>query len=345
MRILNRVQDAIGFFQPAGPVRRPEVLPSKALFFVIKNHECLKPDLAVALYYGAAQHPAVFGTFARLGNHREDSAVEYENVIFENTNGIGLLTLNRPDVLNSLSVPLMTDVRAVLARVAADPECRALVMTGAGPGFCAGADLASTGSPDRPGTEEGLSLGEMVSRSMKSQFNPLVMEITELEKPVIAAVNGVVAGGGVGLALAADIVIACRSSYFVQVFGPKLGIVPDMGCTWHLPRLVGRARALGLALTGEKLPSEKAAEWGLIWKCVDDDKLMQEVMSTARRLADGPFMAHGYIKRVLAASDHNSLPEQLDLERMSQRILCDSADFVEGVTAFLTKRKPEFKGR
>lgn len=271
--------------------------------------------------------------------------MDYENVLFEKQDGVGLLTLNRPEVLNSLNVPLMTDVRDVLKRAARDPEVRVLVMTGAGPGFCAGADLAAAGQPGEDLETRGLSVGEVVSEKMTAHFNPLVREIDQLEKPVIAAVNGVAAGGGVGLALAADIVIAARSAHFVQVFGPRLGIVPDMGSTWFLPRLVGRARARGLAFLGEKLPAEKAAEWGLIWKCVADETLTDEVMAMARQLAQGPTKAYGYIKKAFSESGRNRLEEQLEFERYCQLILCDTKDFMEGVTAFLEKRKPEFKGR
>jgi 2-(1,2-epoxy-1,2-dihydrophenyl)acetyl-CoA isomerase len=179
---------------------------------------------------------------------------------------------------------------------------------------------------------------------MKAYFNPIVSKISRLEKPVIAAVNGVTAGGGVGLAMATDIVVAGKSASFIQVFGPKLGIVPDMGSTWFLPRLLGSARSKGLAFLGEKLPAEKAAEWGLIWKCVDDDDLLGEVMEIARKFAKGPTKAYGYIKRAFRESGRNSLEEQLEFERYCQLILCDSKDFLEGVTAFLEKRKPNFIG-
>jgi 2-(1,2-epoxy-1,2-dihydrophenyl)acetyl-CoA isomerase len=271
--------------------------------------------------------------------------VGYENILLDIQDGVALLTLNRPNVFNSLNVPLMTEVRAVLKQVAESPDIRVLVMTGAGEAFCAGADLTAAGRGDPEGTGEKLSVGEIVSRKMKTHFNPLVSEIYRLEKPVICAVNGVAAGGGVGVALATDIVIAARSAYFLQVFGPRLGIVPDCGCTWFLPRLVGRARALGLALLGDKLPAEQAAEWGLIWKCVDDGALMDEAMALAKKLAEGPTRAYGYIKKAYSESERNRLDEQLEYERFCQRTLCDTADFMEGVTAFLEKRPAHFKGR
>lgn len=270
--------------------------------------------------------------------------MHYENVLYEVKGGIGLLTLNRPETLNSLNVPLMEDVLAVLKLVAEDRKTRVLVITGAGKGFCSGADLAPAGAPVDDTSEPVLSVGEMVSQRMKTHFNPLVLEIHRLEKPVISAVNGVTAGGGVGLALTADLVIAARSAYFVQTFGPKLGIVPDMGTTWHLPRLIGRARSLGLVLLGDRLPAEQAAQWGLIWKCVDDEVLMDEVMGVARIFSQGPTQGFGYIKKAFYESSQNNFEEQLDVERRYQGILANSHDFMEGASAFMEKRKPRFKG-
>ena len=269
--------------------------------------------------------------------------MSYENVLYEIRDGIGLLTFNRPETLNSLNVPLMNDIRAVLKRVAEDPEIRVLVMTGAGKGFCSGADLSGLGKSD-DAINPNKSVGEIVSDQMKAHFNPLVLETHCLEKPVIAAVNGVAAGGGVGLALTADMVYAARSAYFVQVFGPKLGIVPDMGTTWHMPRLLGPARSLGLAFLGDKLSAEQAAQWGLIWKCVDDEVLMDEVMAVAQKLAQGPTKAYGYIKKAISESGRNNLSEQLDFERQCQLVLCSTHDFMEGAKSFMEKRKPNFKG-
>jgi len=268
--------------------------------------------------------------------------MNYEKILFEINDGVALLTLNRPEALNSLSVSLMEETRDALKKVAQDPAAKVLVITGSGEGFCAGADLITEKFSD---TDENFSVGEMVSYAMKKWFNPLLLDIERMEKPVISAVNGVAAGGGVGFALAADMVIAARSAYFRLTFGPRLGIIPDMGSTWFLPRLIGRSRALSLSFLGEKLPAEKAAEWGLIYKCVEDDALMNEVMAVAGRLAKGPTKAWDYIKRAYRESERKNLEEQLDFERYCQLILADSDDFMEGVAAFGEKREPRFKGR
>lgn len=257
-----------------------------------------------------------------------------------NTDGTAVLTLDRPAVLNSINQQMIDELRAVIADVAHDDGVHALIITGAGRGFCAGADLNRAGSQ-----KPGVSIGEGVYRSMDRGFNPLVRELAALAKPVVAAVNGVAAGGGVALALAADIVVAARSAEFIQVFGPQLGLVPDMGCTYFLVRLLGRARARGLAMLGERLTAEQAERWGLIWKCVADNLLTDEAHRIAQRLAAGPRQCFGYIKRALDAAELNTLSEQLDLERDFQRVLADTEDFSEGVAAFLGKRKPEFKGR
>ena len=257
-----------------------------------------------------------------------------------NADGTVVLTLNRPAVLNSLNEQMIDELRAALAEVTRSDDCHVLIVTGAGRAFCAGADLGSDVA-----REPGISIGEGIYRFMDRAFNPLVRELAALPKPVVAAVNGVAAGGGVGLALAADIVVAARSAKFIQVFGPRLGLVPDMGCTYFLVQLLGRARARGLALLGERLTAQKAEEWGLIWRCVDDDLVMDEAQMIARRLAGGPRQCFSYIKRALDAAELRTLSDQLDLERDCQRILGDTEDFLEGVLAFLSKRKPQFKGK
>jgi 2-(1,2-epoxy-1,2-dihydrophenyl)acetyl-CoA isomerase len=265
----------------------------------------------------------------------------YENITVETADAVATLTLNRPASLNSLNKGLIDDIRSALRALRNDDTVKALIVTGAGRGFCAGADLANAGFND--GVTR--SVGEGISHSMEIGYNPLVRDLTGLPKPVVVAVNGVAAGGGVGLALAGDIVLAARSTYFVQVFGPKLGLVPDMGCTWFFPHLLGRARSRALAILGDRLPAEKAAEWGLIWAAVDDAALMTEAHAIAQRLAKGPTLAFGEIKHALDAASENTLDEQLELERRTQHKLGDTQDFREGVTAFLTKREPEFKGK
>lgn len=261
-----------------------------------------------------------------------------ETLTLDIQDGIALVTLNRPDVLNSINTKLIDEMRETVATVAAEPNARVMLMTGAGRGFCAGADLAEPGS--RGGD---MTVGQGVAHGMTYRFNPMMRELYALQKPIIAAVNGITAGGGVGLALAADIVIAGKSASFVQVFGPRLGLIPDLGCTWQLPRLVGRARALGLALTGDKLSAEQAAEWGLIWKCVDDAALMDEARSVAAKLAKGPTNAFAEVRKAIDAGAANSYPAQLDYERDVQGRLGDHPNFSEGVKSFLTKREPEFK--
>lgn len=263
----------------------------------------------------------------------------YECILLNVENGVATLTLNRPASLNSMNITLLRETRAAVREAQANPESRVLVITGAGRGFCSGADL----SAHDDAMPAGLSPGQRTYRRMDEYFNPMIREIYECNLPVITAVNGVAAGGGMGLALTGDIVIAARSAKFVQVFTKQLGIIPDLGSSWHLPRLVGRARAMGLAFLGDALPAEQAEEWGLIWKCVDDEKLMEEVGAIAARLVEGPTSAYREVRSALAHGEHSTLPRQLDYERDVQGVLCDGADFAEGVVAFMQKRKPVFK--
>ena len=260
-----------------------------------------------------------------------------ETITYEVSEGIGHLTLNRPEVLNSINMEMIAEVRSAVADFAADDNARVLLVTGNGRGFCAGADLSANVAGD-----DDMSRGERVAHGMDIGFNPMVRELSEVPKPVLTAVNGMTAGGGVGLALAGDIVIAARSAKFVQVFGPRLALIPDMGCTWFTPHLVGRARARALALLGNKLPAETAAEWGLIYECVDDEKLKETAMGYATQLALGPTNAFGEIKKALNLAEHNTLSQQLDYERDTQGKLGDHPNFAEGVVSFLKKKEPEF---
>ncbi|MFL6673323.1 MAG: 2-(1,2-epoxy-1,2-dihydrophenyl)acetyl-CoA isomerase PaaG [Massilia sp.] len=260
----------------------------------------------------------------------------YECIQFNTENNIAVLTLNRPDRLNSFTQAMHLEVRDALARLQADKSARVLVLTGAGRGFCAGQDLADRAV--EPGAQ-GVDLGESVEKF----YAPLVMTIKTLPMPVICAVNGVAAGAGANLALACDIVLAARSASFIEAFC-KLGLIPDTGGTWHLPRLVGHARAMGLALLGEKLSAEKAEEWGLIWRCVPDEALMDEAMAMAGHFAGAPTKGLAFTKKALQASYANTLPEQLELEGAMMRELGYSHDYREGVAAFIAKRPAHFKG-
>jgi 2-(1,2-epoxy-1,2-dihydrophenyl)acetyl-CoA isomerase len=261
----------------------------------------------------------------------------FETIQFEAAEGIARLTLNRPDRLNSFNVQMHDEVRGVLARVRDDAECRVLVITGAGRGFCAGQDLGDRAVA--PGATAP-DLGE----SIELRYKPLVLALRTMPKPVIAAVNGVAAGAGANIALACDLVIAAKSASFIQSFS-KLGLVPDSGGTWSLPRLVGPARAIGLSFLGDKLSAEQAATWGLIWRCVDDAEFPAVVDQTARQLASAPTRGLARTKEAIYTSGSRTLEQQLDVERDFQRELGYSADYAEGVAAFSEKRAPKFTGR
>jgi len=260
----------------------------------------------------------------------------YETIRFTIANGIAVLTLNRPERLNSFTQAMHREVRAALDQVQADKSVRVLLLTGAGRGFCAGQDLSDRAvEPGGPGVD----LGE----SVEQYYAPLVMTLRTLPMPVICAVNGVAAGAGANLALACDIVLAAQSASFIEAFS-KLGLIPDTGGTWALPRLVGPARAMGLAMLGERLPAEKAEQWGLIWRCVPDDALMTEAMAMAEHFAAAPTKGLAYTKKALLASSTNTLAQQLALEASMMRELGYSHDYREGVAAFIEKRQPHFKG-
>ena len=256
----------------------------------------------------------------------------YETIQFE-PGAVARITLNRPDRLNSFTVQMHEELRDALANLG---EARVLVLTGAGRGFCAGQDLNDRAVA--PG--EAVDLGETVEQC----WNPLIRTLTSLPQPVIAGVNGVAAGAGANIALACDVVVAAKSAKFIQSFS-AIGLIPDSGGTWTLPRLVGQARALGLALTGEPLPAEKAEQWGMIWKAVDDDSLGSEVDAIATRLASLPPLGLAAIKQMIRSSWTHTLDQELDLQRDTMRRLGFTEDYREGVAAFLEKRPASFTGR
>ena len=255
-------------------------------------------------------------------------------VLLALNDGVATITLNRPDRLNAFNETMHGELAQVLDRVELDRAIRAVLLTGAGRGFCSGQDLNDRATVERP------DLGDSLDRL----YNPLVRRLKALERPVIAAVNGVAAGAGANLAIACDIVLAAKSAIFVQAF-IKIGLIPDVGGSYSLPRLVGHARAMGLAMLGEQIDGEKAAEWGLIWRAVDDDQLLDEATTMAKQLAAQPTVALGLIKRAINASATNDLDQQLELERDLQRQAGKTEDFAEGVSAFLDRRPATFKGR
>jgi len=257
----------------------------------------------------------------------------YETIELALTDGIARIILNRPDRLNSFTRQMHGELAQALDEAA---DARVIIITGAGRGFCAGQDLNDRGVAG----DEPVDLGETVD----SCWNPLIRRLATMPQPVIARVNGVAAGAGANIALACDLVIATRSAKFIQSFA-ALGLIPDSGGSWHLPRLVGQARALGLALSGEPLPAEIAADWGLIWKCIEDDALDAEVDALAARLAALPPLGLAAIKSIIRTTGSRTLDEELDLQRDEMRRLGFTRDYREGVAAFLEKRPATFEGR
>jgi 2-(1,2-epoxy-1,2-dihydrophenyl)acetyl-CoA isomerase len=256
-------------------------------------------------------------------------------VLVSTAQGVMTITLNRPEKLNAFVGEMHGLLREAMAQAETDDAVRALLLTGAGRGFCAGQDLS-----ERDMNDPKLDLGG----GLDANYNPFIRRLRALPKPVIAAVNGVAAGAGANVALACDVVLAARSASFIQAFS-KIALVPDCGGTWWLPRLAGLQRAMGMALLAERVSAADAERWGLVWKVVDDAKLMDEASALARGLAAGPTHTYGMIKKALYASSGNTLAQQLDLERDFQREVGRHGDYREGVAAFLEKRKPAFKGR
>ena len=257
----------------------------------------------------------------------------YETIDFKADGPIARITLNRPDRLNSFTAQMHEELRDALGNLG---DCRVVILTGAGRGFCAGQDLNDRAVA--PG--EAVDLGVTV----ETFWNPLIRTLTSMPQPVIARVNGVAAGAGANIAFACDIVIAAKSAKFIESFS-AIGLIPDSGGTWHLPRLAGQARALGLALTGEPLPADKAAEWGMIWKAVDDDALDAETDALANKLASLPPLGLAATKEMVRSSWQYSLDEELDRQAGAMRRLGFTEDYREGVAAFLEKREAKFTGR
>ena len=265
-----------------------------------------------------------------------ESIMDENPVLVEKHAGYRVLTLNRPQRLNAFTTAMHQALAAAVADAERDETCRALILTGAGRAFCSGQDL----------NERINAAGEVIvpGESLEKYYNPLVCKLRALPFPVVAAVNGIAAGAGLNIALACDIVLAARSATFTQVFA-RIGLSLDAGGSWLLPRLVGQARARGLALLAEPLSAEKAEDWGLIWKAVDDDALMAEAEKLCVHFATAPTVGLGIIKRALDAAEDNDLSTQLDLERKLQREAGSHPDYAEGVRAFMAKRKPVFTGK
>jgi 2-(1,2-epoxy-1,2-dihydrophenyl)acetyl-CoA isomerase len=264
--------------------------------------------------------------------------MNYSLIQFDVRDGVARLTLNRPDKMNSFNADMHAEVRDALDAIQTNAAVRVLVITGAGRGFCAGQDLADAEVRFTPG-ETPPDLGNVVER----HYKPLVMRLSQLRVPTIAAVNGIAAGAGASLALACDMVVATQSASFVLPFS-NIGLIPDTGCSWHLPQRIGQARAMGLALTGKKLPAAQAAEWGMIWEAVEDAAFATSVDTLAAKLATMPTKALVRTRQAMQLANTHTFEEHLTYEGTLMRELGKSSDYVEGVSAFLEKRAPKFTG-
>ncbi|MET0371634.1 MAG: enoyl-CoA hydratase-related protein [Sphingobium sp.] len=259
----------------------------------------------------------------------------YEHILLTIENSIATLTINRPHLLNALSARSLAEMIHAVDRVR-DEGARVLLLTGAGRAFCSGADLSS--SDGAAATRHDMGAG------LEAGFNPLLERIAKLPVPVVTAVNGAAAGGGCAYALAGDIVIAGEGAYFLQPFA-NIGLVPDVGATWLLPRLIGRARATQMMMLGERIPAATALDWGMIYQVVEDDRLLETAQEMAARLAAGPTVSYSLMREGIARAATLSLTDTLGMERVNQRIAGKTADHAEGVAAFLEKRKPQFQGK
>jgi len=259
--------------------------------------------------------------------------------------GVAVVALNEPGKLNALSAALCAELREAVHRAREDPEVRALLLTGEGRAFCAGADLSAMATSQANPERSGRSLGKRTADAMREESNPLILELRALPFPVLTALNGAAVGGGVGLALAADVVIAARSAYFYLPSMTRLGLLPDLGASWFLPAQIGPARFTALTLLGDRLPAELAVQWGLVWACVDDAVLRGEAMKLARRLAATPSHAALETRRASDTARTGTLAAQLDHEADRQQELIDAASFSEGVSAFMQRRDPVFPPR
>lgn len=275
------------------------------------------------------------GITSRIG--KDLLTMSYETIGFEIDGGVATLTLDRPDCLNSFNDRMHDEVRDALRHCEREDAVRCLLLTGTGRGFCAGQDLSERHT--EPGGE-----APDLGASVEQHYNPLIRKLKSLSMPVVCAVNGVAAGAGANIAFACDIVLAARSASFIEAFC-RIGLIPDSGGTWHLPRLVGHARAMGMALLGDRICAEQAERWGLIWKCLPDEELMTEANRLASHLATRPTRALALTKRALHASWSNPLDRQLELERDFMRIAGRTDDYREGVAAFLEKREAKFQGK
>ena len=259
----------------------------------------------------------------------------YETITVDVTDNIATITLNRPERMNACSLDMAGEINDALSSEAASARC--LIVTGAGRGFCSGADLSARG-------ERSISGGEGSYIALTRHYNPLMMSLARLNMPIITAVNGAAAGVGCSIGLAGDFVIAGKSGYFLQAF-VNIGLVPDGGASWMLPRMVGKARATEMMMLGEKIAGEKAAEWGLIYKCVEDDQLQTEARALATRLANGPTVSYAIMRKNILTALESSYAQALLAEAEGQRVAGSSEDASEGGMAFLEKRKPAFKGK